>query len=114
MPTPTPSLYVDLLVINGDLVLNAAGEPQLCDNRVSIGQDIAHALIESGLPYQLIGENSPTRRDDLLMRMVILVEEDRRLVPGTVVVRPEQPGMMTITAQTYDFGVLEDAFSYAK
>ncbi|ELD5803096.1 DUF2590 family protein, partial [Salmonella enterica] len=42
------SLYIDLLITDGDLTLNSASEPVLCDNRQSIGQDMIHALIESG------------------------------------------------------------------
>ncbi|EEN5588372.1 DUF2590 family protein [Salmonella enterica] len=109
----TKSLYIDLLVTDGDITLNAAGEPVLCDNRASIAQDIAHALTESGLPYLLIGENSPTLRDDLFTRMIILVEDDVRLVPGTVAISEESPVRLLVTAETYDFGRLSTEFSYA-
>ena len=42
-------LYIDLLILKGDFVLNTGCEPELCNNRKSIGQDIIHAIIESGL-----------------------------------------------------------------
>lgn len=108
------SLYVDLLITDGDLTLDSGKEPVLCNNRVSIGQDIAHALTESGLPYLLIAENSPTLRDDLLTRMAILVEEDRRLVPGTVFITEERSGHLLVTAETYDFGQLNEWVRYAE
>ncbi|HEC9484401.1 TPA: DUF2590 family protein [Salmonella enterica subsp. enterica serovar Orientalis] len=108
------SLYIDLLVTDGDLTLNSASEPVLCDNRQSIGQDMIHALMESGLPYRLIAENSPTLRADLFTQMVILLEEDERLIPGTVFIDEERRGHLLVTADTYDFGPLSRGMSYAE
>ena len=50
------SLYIDLLIQGGDFVLNTGYEPELCNNRKSIGQDIIHSIIESGLATELIAE----------------------------------------------------------
>ncbi|EMK0255620.1 DUF2590 family protein [Salmonella enterica] len=108
------SLYIDLLITDGDLTLNSASEPVLCDNGRSIGQDMIHALIESGLPYRLIAENSPTLRADLFTRMIILLEEDTRLVPGTVFIDEERPGRLLLKADTYDFGPLRREINYAE
>ncbi|EAV5089925.1 DUF2590 family protein [Salmonella enterica] len=108
------SLYIDLLITDGDLTLNSASEPVLCDNSRSISQDMIHALIESGLPYRLIAENSPTLRADLFTQMVILLEEDVRLIPGTVFIDEERPGRLLITAETWDFGPLSREVSYAE
>ncbi|MCW6573163.1 DUF2590 family protein, partial [Yersinia ruckeri] len=52
--------YIDLLIIDGDFSLNSGNEPILCHNRISIGQDCVHAIIESGLTTRLIAERSPT------------------------------------------------------
>lgn len=108
----TASLYTDLLITDGDLTLNAAREPVICDNRMSIAQDMVHALMESGLPYLLVAENSPTLRDDLFTQMVILLEEDERLIPGTVFIDEERRGHLRVTASTYDFGPLAREMSY--
>ncbi|HGY8221701.1 TPA: DUF2590 family protein, partial [Escherichia coli] len=51
----TDKIYIDLRILDGDFVLNTGREPTLCNNRVSIGQDIKHAIIESNLATQLIG-----------------------------------------------------------
>ncbi|HAT1683846.1 TPA: DUF2590 family protein [Klebsiella oxytoca] len=107
------SLYIDLLVTDGSLTLNSAGEPVLCNNDISIGQDIIHAIVESGIVYRLIAENSPTLRADLFTQMAILVEDDTRIVPGTVVINEERRGHLLVTADTYDFGPLSQEFSYA-
>lgn len=77
------SLYIDLLIQNGDFVLNTGREPELCNNRQSIGQDITHSIIESGLATELIAERSPTMRADIFTRMELLIEDDERIVPGT-------------------------------
>lgn len=58
-------LYIDLLIENGNFVLNTGKEPELCNNRKSIGQDIIHSILESGLATQLVGERSPTLRADI-------------------------------------------------
>ncbi|HCM1918316.1 TPA: DUF2590 family protein [Salmonella enterica subsp. salamae serovar 28:r:e,n,z15] len=108
----TASLYTDLFITDGDLTLNAAREPVICDNRMSIAQDMVHALMESGLPYLLVAENSPTLRDDLFTQMVILLEEDERLIPGTVFIDEERRGHLRVTASTYDFGLLAREMSY--
>ena len=99
-------LYIDLLIDNGDFSLNAGNEPELCNNRKSIGQDIIHAIIESGLATQLIAERSPTLRADIFTQLELLVENDERIVPGTVEISEESQKRLWVTASTYDFGTL--------
>jgi hypothetical protein len=97
-------LYIDLLIEGGDFVLNTGREPDLCNNRKSIGQDVIHAIIESGLATELIAERSPTLRADIFTRLELLIEDDERIVPGTVEVNDESQKRLWITANTYDFG----------
>lgn len=97
-------LYIDLLIENGNFVLNTGKEPELCNNRKSIGQDIIHSILESGLATQLIGERSPTLRADIFTQLELLIEEDERIVPGTVEVSEENQKRFWVTASTYDFG----------
>ncbi|EKR5654871.1 DUF2590 family protein [Escherichia coli] len=99
-------LYIDLLIENSDFSLNAGNEPELCNNRKSIGQDIIHAIIESGLATQLIAERSPTLRADIFTQLELLVENDERIVPGTVEISEESQNRLWITSSTYDFGKL--------
>ncbi|MEB2768935.1 DUF2590 family protein [Citrobacter portucalensis] len=99
-------LYIDLLINNGDFSLNAGHEPELCNNRKSIGQDIVHDIIESGLATQLIAERSPTLRADIFTQLELLVENDERIVPGTVEINEESQKRLWVTASTYDFGTL--------
>lgn len=97
-------LYIDLLIENGNFVLNTGKEPELCNNRKSIGQDIIHSIIESGLATQLIGERSPTLRADIFTQLELMIEGDERIVPGTVEVSEESQKRLWVTASTYDFG----------
>lgn len=97
-------LYIDLLIENGNFVLNTGKEPEMCNNRKSIGQDIIHSILESGLATQLIGERSPTLRADIFTQLELLIEEDERIVPGTVEVSEENQKRLWVTASTYDFG----------
>ncbi|QCT18480.1 DUF2590 family protein [Jejubacter calystegiae] len=96
--------YIDLLITDRDFTLNAGSEPVLCNNRVSIGQDIVHAIIESGLATRLVAERSPTMRADVITQLVLLVEEDERIIPGTVKITEESPVKLWVEAETWDFG----------
>ena len=99
-------LSIDLLIPHDDFVLNTGNEPVLCNNRQSIGQDVIHSIIESGLATELIAERSPTLRGDIFTRMELLIEDDERLIPGTVSITEETLSRLWVTADTYDFGPL--------
>lgn len=100
--------HIDLLVENGDFAIDLAGYAEPISDRESIGQDIKHRLIESGLPQLLIAERSPVEINSLINKMTIEVEKDLRLVPGTVRFLPvaDQPGTYYITAVTTEYGDL--------
>lgn len=97
--------YIDLIIERGTFSLNSGREPELCNNRQSIGQDVIHAILESGLATELIAERSPTLRADIFTQMELLIESDERIVPGTVIINEETPARLWITADT-DFGAL--------
>lgn len=85
-------------------MLNAGYEPILAKNQQSIGQDIKHSIIESGLATELVAERSPTMRYDVFTKIILLVESDRRIVPGTAHIKEETTERLYLTADTYDFG----------
>lgn len=97
-------LYIDLLIEGRNFVLNSGNEPVLCNNKQSIGQDIVHSILESGLATELIAERSPTMRGDILTRLELLIESDERIEPGTVVITEESAKRLWITAGAWDFG----------
>lgn len=100
------SEYIDLLIIDNDLVLDPSRQPRLIDDRASIAQDIAHMIRESGLLVTLVAERSKLRQQDCIQQLELLVESDERLVPGTALITQVQPGQYLVTARTLKFGDL--------
>lgn len=99
-------LYFDLLINGEDITLDSGNVPTLCYNQQSIAQDIKHAILESGLATQLIAERSKILRRDIILQMIFLVEDDDRLIPGTIIIDEESPTRLFLTAETYDFGAI--------
>ncbi|MFA4728025.1 DUF2590 family protein [Vibrio vulnificus] len=98
--------YQDILIENGDVVLDAGRNPILIQDRAVIAQDIKHSIIESNLAVDLIAERSPSKKADIRTKLELLVEEDTRLVPGTVRLEEPKQGTIYIFAKTIDFGDL--------
>ncbi|MCL9775702.1 DUF2590 family protein [Vibrio methylphosphonaticus] len=97
-------LYQDILIESGDVVLDAGRNPVLIQDRAVIAQDIKHAIIESNLAVYLIAERSPSKKADARTQLELLVEEDVRLVPGTVRIEEVDDGRIYIFAETLEFG----------
>jgi len=99
-------LYIDLLINDGNFSLNTGHAPVTCNTHQSNGQDIVHAIIESGLIVELIAERGPILRADIFTQLELLVESDERIIPGTVVIEEESAKRLFVTAQTYEFGTI--------
>ncbi|MFW9731244.1 DUF2590 family protein [Vibrio parahaemolyticus] len=99
--------YQDILIENGDVVLDAGRNPILIQDRAVLAQDIKHAIIESNLAVDLIAERSPSKKADIRTKLELLVEEDVRLVPGTVRLDEPTEGTIYVFADTMDFGELQ-------
>ncbi|MHC9057799.1 DUF2590 family protein [Pantoea sp. y20] len=105
-------LYLDLLITDRSFTLNSGNEPQICNNRESIGQDVVHMIIESGITARLLAERSKTMRGDAITALILLIESDERLVPGTIEITEETLSRLYVTAETYDFGPLSVGVNY--
>lgn len=101
------ALYIDLLITNNDLTLDPSAQPVLVDDRASIAQDIAHMIRESGLLVTLLAERDRFRQADCIQQLELLVENDERLVPGTVQIIETGSGQYLVTATTVAFGTTE-------
>ncbi|OPA87126.1 hypothetical protein BFW88_20600 [Pseudomonas fluorescens] len=101
------SEYIDLLIMDNDLVLDPSRQPVLIEDRASIAQDIAHMIRESGLLVTLVAERSRLRQRDCIQQMELLVEADARLVPGTALIKQVESGHYLVTAKTLKFGDIE-------
>lgn len=100
-------IYQDILIEKGDVVLDAGRNPVMIQDRAVIAQDIKHAIIGSHLAVDLIAERSPSKKADIRTQLELLVEEDVRLVPGTVRLETPRDGMIYIFAKTAEFGDLD-------
>lgn len=98
--------YKDLLVTENDIVLNVVEEPTMTSDAQSIGQDIKHSIIESGLATRLIAERSQTMRIDILTQIELIAENDRRIIPGSVSVIEESQHRIFLTAKAYNYDAL--------
>lgn len=100
--------HIDLLVENGDFVLDVAGFAASVSDRQSIGQDIKHRLIESGLVKLLVAQRSPLERAKLVNKILIETDKDERLKPGTarIIEADNMPGTYYLTAVTLEYGHL--------
>lgn len=96
--------YVDLLFEKDDVVLDVAGEPQLIYDLDCITQDIKHLIRDSGLMVEIIGQRDDIKVQSNLQRLVLMIEEDVRLVPGTVAIERVHVEMFFVTATTYKYG----------
>lgn len=103
------SEYIDLLIEDNDLVLDPSRQPLLIADRASIAQDIAHMIRDSGLLVTLVAERDRLKQRDCIQQLELLVEDDARLVPGTVEIIQLEPGQYLVTATTLEFGVIEVA-----
>lgn len=99
--------YIDLLIVENDLVLDPSRQPLLIEDRASIAQDIAHMIRESGLLVTLVAERSKLRQRDCIQQLELLVEADERLVPGTALINEVRSGQYLVTAKTLKFGDIE-------
>ncbi len=98
--------YVDLLITDSDVTLDSAGEPVLVYDADCITQDIKHLIIDSGLLIQIIGQRDSVQVNTLLKQLVLLIEEDERLIPGTVNITPTDNETFYIMANTYKYGAV--------
>ena len=102
--------YTDILIEDDDIKTDSAGQPVYIYDRDVIAQDIRHAIRESGLPTQLIGQRDRQQRALVLKRIKQTVEADPRVVPGTSSVKENFVSLnqvqLSATANT-EFGPIE-------
>ena len=90
----------DILITNRDITLDPAGIPEYVTDRPSITQDIVHMIMESGILIELVGERSRAKWSGNMTRLEILVEDDIRIIPGTVVINWDDPEQIVLIAQS--------------
>lgn len=96
-------IYSDILMENDDLSVDRDNQALIIEDRDVITQDLIHAIRESGYLVEMIAERDPERRRLLKNKIILLAEEDTRIIPGTVEFATEG-GKWTLAAETYEFG----------
>lgn len=105
--------HVDIQIIDDDIALDTGGNPLYVNKAASIAQDVKHMIRESGYLSAMVGERDKEQRQYYEQKIILLVEEDQRLVPGTVQLTLETPqfqgntGRWFLTADTYQYGQLQ-------
>ena len=98
------AINIDLNIINGDLSLDEALTPVQLTKTQVICQDIKHRILESGLLAQLVGLRNTNAIAMILTEIELVVEQDERLIPGTIEVFRTAQGQLSVKAQTIDKG----------
>lgn len=96
--------YIDIQVIAGGWNLDAGNQPIYTSDVISIGQDIKHRILESGLPRELQGQRNSAKRADVLTRIELVTEQDERIVPGSASCIEETVNRYFLTATTKEYG----------
>jgi hypothetical protein len=97
--------YIDLKISDDDLALDETGQPFFVYDIDVIYQDLMHAIRESQLIENLIGERSSAKRKLVFNKLRLLVEQDSRVEPGTCEVEVVGLEQIYIRAET-EFGVV--------
>jgi hypothetical protein len=96
--------YIDLRITDNDLTLNTGNEPVLLGDRDSIIQDTKHLIRDCGLLSACIGERDNAKVALLMQQLELKIEDDLRLVPGTIKITRQDTELFFITADTVKFG----------
>lgn len=97
-------IHIDLNVVDRDLSFDEVLTPAQLTKTDVISQDIKHRLLESGLPFRLVGQRNINSIKMVLTEVELIVEQDDRLVPGTIQVFYGTDKSIKVLAQTKDYG----------
>lgn len=103
------SQFIDLHIQNGDVVLDAGLTPTYLTDREVIAQDIVHAILDTGLAHLLVSDRGTGITADTQIKIKLLVEDDVRIMPGTVRVEQVSLGQWWVYADTINFGSISSS-----
>ncbi len=98
--------YIDLLITDDDITLDAIGEPVLVEDLACITQDIKHLVRDSRLLLEVVGQRDSGKVSLLLSKLMLLIEADVRLIPGTIKIDRVSLEVFYLTARTYKYGAV--------
>lgn len=91
--------FVDLLIQDNDIVVIDSVE-LLTSDLASLRQDIRHMILDSYVLLHNIAERNSDVRSAAYNNLTLLMEQDPRVIPGTVVVQEQSVGHVIISADT--------------
>lgn len=91
--------FVDILIRDGDIVVADAIEQHVSDEQ-SLEQDIKHMILDSGYLIETIGERDADKRTLAYNKLVRLIEDDIRVIPGNVEITELDNNAVLVTADT--------------
>ena len=100
------NFHIDLSIVDGDLNLDEVFAPLKLSVADVIAQDIKHRLLESGLLVRLVKLRNKNSIAMILTEIELIVEQDNRLVPGSINVFVTQQQTIGIKATTKEYGKL--------
>ncbi|WP_351015006.1 DUF2590 family protein [Shewanella sp. AC91-MNA-CIBAN-0169] len=103
------SQFIDLHINNGDVVLDAGLNPVYLTDRAVIAQDIVHAILDTGLAHLLVSDRGTGVTADTQIKLKLLVEDDVRIMPGTVRIEQVSSGQWWVFADTINFGPISSS-----
>ena len=94
------TINIDLNIIEQDIALDSFAVPSQLTKSDVIAQDVKHRIIESRKLTELIGLRNKNIVAKILTEIELIVEQDERLIPGTIKVIKQLTGEISVTAQT--------------
>jgi len=98
------NFHIDLNIVDGDLNLDEVLAPAKLNVADVIAQDIKHRLLESGLLVRLVKLRNKNSISMILTEIELIVEQDNRLVPGSINVFVTHRKTIAIKAATKEYG----------
>ncbi len=96
--------YIDLLIEDDDLTLDAGRNPQVIPDRDVIAQDLVHMIREEGFLPPLVGNRNRDLIERTKVDITLAVDNDYRIEPGSAQIEEPEPGRFYLTADTIEFG----------
>jgi len=97
-------MEIDLNIVDGDLFFDDVLQPAQLNDADVIAQDIKHRILESGYLVQMIGLRNINAKATILTELELIVEQDDRLVPGSIYLTKNIDGSINVKAETKEFG----------
>jgi hypothetical protein len=97
---------IDIHVVEGDLQLDSLLNPLQLNNADVIAQDVKHRVLESGLLARLVKQRNKNSISMILTEIELLVEQDDRLIPGSIQVHHNIDKTISVFANTKEYGSL--------